>query len=81
MAIPKEDREAVLKLSIILRLAEALDSEHSQRISGMQVKVNGVSVKFTLRGCGDFLLERWSLSNRAADFQEVFGKQLVVVEA
>ncbi len=75
-----EDRELVTKLAGILRLADALDSEHASRISAFRLTRRKSTLTFSLRGQGDLLLERWALANKASLFEETFGMKVAVAE-
>src|SRR5208282_6526136 len=71
-------RQIVVKLAAILRLAEALDREHSNKVQ--QIKVINGKKKLTLhlRGQGGLLLEKWALSNNSRLFEKVYKKEVVV---
>lgn len=75
MLQPK-DRLVVTKLSAILRLADALDAEHGSKVTGVSIELKRPKLAIKLRGEGDLLLEKWSLSRKAALFEEVFGVKL-----
>jgi exopolyphosphatase/guanosine-5'-triphosphate,3'-diphosphate pyrophosphatase len=71
--LPK-DRQAVLKLSALLRLADGLDVSHTGRIEKIILKRedNGWQLKLS----DEMTLEKWALEKRKALFQEVFGVNL-----
>jgi exopolyphosphatase/guanosine-5'-triphosphate,3'-diphosphate pyrophosphatase len=71
--LPK-DRQAVLKLSALLRLADGLDVNRTGRIEQVTLKRgdNGWQLKLS----NDLMLEKWTLEKRKALFQEVFGVSL-----
>jgi exopolyphosphatase/guanosine-5'-triphosphate,3'-diphosphate pyrophosphatase len=75
-----EDRTIVTKLAALLRLADALDSEHSSRVSAFRVTRRRSTITFSLRGRGDLLLERWAITNKASLFEETFGCKVTVAE-
>ena len=68
----EEDREAVARLASILRLADALDREHLQRVSAVDVEVEEDAVILEVEGYGDLLLEHWAFRKRARMFEGVF---------
>jgi exopolyphosphatase/guanosine-5'-triphosphate,3'-diphosphate pyrophosphatase len=72
--LPK-DRQVVLKLSALLRLADGLDVSHIGRIEQVTLKrgENGWQLKLS----NDLMLEKWTIEKRKALFQEVFGVNLV----
>jgi exopolyphosphatase/guanosine-5'-triphosphate,3'-diphosphate pyrophosphatase len=67
------DQKRVLALAALLRLADALDREHSQRIQGITAELQPGKVVLRLEGKGDLLLEKWALRRKAPLFEKVFG--------
>ncbi len=72
VALKQADRDRVLKLAAILRLADALDREHAERVQAIRAARKDDSVLLSLDGSGDLLLEKWALARKAAMFEEVF---------
>ena len=72
MRLDEKNRERVIKLSAILRLADALDREHLQRIEAIRADLKGNVLELTITGRGDLLLERWALQRKAQFFQKTF---------
>lgn len=72
MRLEPRDRERVVKLSAILRLADSLDREHLQRVEAVRADLEGSVLELTITGRGDLLLERWSLQRKAQFFQKTF---------
>ncbi len=72
------DQRRVLTLAAILRLADALDREHSERVLSVTVEVQGGKVLLRLDGKGDLLLEKWALKRKSALFERVFERELRV---
>ena len=70
-ALPARDRVTVTKLASILRLADALDYEHSGKVHEIDVETNSRDVTLRLRGRGDLMLEKWALARKAALFESV----------
>jgi exopolyphosphatase/guanosine-5'-triphosphate,3'-diphosphate pyrophosphatase len=68
----------VSKLAALLRLADAMDTEHASKVRGFDVEYK--KPKFTLRldGEGDLLLEKWALTKKAQMFEEVFNVRFAV---
>jgi len=71
----QKDRQTVLKLSALLRLADCMDVSHTSRIEQVTLKreENGWQLKLP----DDLMLEKWAIEKRKALFQEVFGVNLV----
>lgn len=66
------DQERVVKLASILRLADALDREHAERVSGVSVERGEKEIVLHLEGVGDLLLEKWALARKSTLFESVF---------
>lgn len=77
-ALPMDDRERVVKLAALLRIADALDREHLQAVRGVTAKVAGRGKKLRLEidGDGDLLLERWALRRKADLFAATFAMEV-----
>ncbi|MHB2020692.1 MAG: Ppx/GppA phosphatase family protein [Candidatus Xenobia bacterium] len=73
-----KDRLGVTKLAALLRLADALDAEHGSKVQKLKAEFKRPRLVLHLEGDGDLLLEKWSLSRKAALFEEVFGIKLLV---
>ena len=71
--LPK-DRQVVLKLSALLRLADGLDVSHAGRIE--KVTLKSVEKGWQLKLSNDLMLEKWTIEKRKVLFQEVFGVNL-----
>jgi exopolyphosphatase/guanosine-5'-triphosphate,3'-diphosphate pyrophosphatase len=70
----QKDRQTVLKLSALLRLADSMDVSHTSRIVHVTLKreKNGWQLKLS----NGLMLEKWTIEKRKALFQEVFGVTL-----
>jgi exopolyphosphatase/guanosine-5'-triphosphate,3'-diphosphate pyrophosphatase len=86
-ATPREDhylfrdlddgaRTVVARLASILRLADALDREHLQRVSVVDVTFDGDAVVLEVEGHGDLLLEHWAFRKRAQMFEDIFRRSV-----
>lgn len=73
ISLPREDRITVMKLAAILRVADALDRNHSGRMAEVSFEKSGD--KFIIRSARnlDFSLERLSLADKGVLFEDVFG--------
>jgi exopolyphosphatase/guanosine-5'-triphosphate,3'-diphosphate pyrophosphatase len=70
--LDRRGRNAVRKLSAILRLADAFDREHLTKVREIQTRVNQSKVVLRARGDGDLALSLWTASRKADLFEEVF---------
>lgn len=78
LALDGNDRLVVNKLAAILRLTNALDAEHLQKVSGLRLVRNDRTWVVELEGAGDLTMERMAATARADMFAEVFGRPLVI---
>jgi exopolyphosphatase/guanosine-5'-triphosphate,3'-diphosphate pyrophosphatase len=81
MALDRQDRLIVNKLAAILRVANALDAEHAQKVRDVRILREGTSWTLELECTGDVTLERLVATARSDMFTETFGRQLVVQPA
>lgn len=84
MSVPKEQDENFTKLSTknrlivaklisIIRIADALDRSHKQKINLKTVKVKNKQLIIMGSSRSDTTLEEWNFKRKAEFFQEVFG--------
>jgi exopolyphosphatase/guanosine-5'-triphosphate,3'-diphosphate pyrophosphatase len=75
-----EPRERVLvsKLAAILRVADAMDHDHSGRVTGMRLQFKRPHFTLKMIGQGDLLLERWALLKKCDLFEKVFNVKFSV---
>ena len=81
MALDREARVVVNKLSAILRLANALDADHLQKVKDVRVVPEGDGWVLEADGAGDLTMERLAALARADFLTEVFGRTLQFREA
>jgi exopolyphosphatase/guanosine-5'-triphosphate,3'-diphosphate pyrophosphatase len=78
VALDRQDRLLVNKLAAILRVANALDAEHAQKVRDIRlVRRNGPWL-LELEGAGDLTMEQLAATARADMFMETFGRPLIV---
>jgi exopolyphosphatase/guanosine-5'-triphosphate,3'-diphosphate pyrophosphatase len=78
MALSPSRREIVLKLAVLLRLAEALDREHGSKVESFNFVIKRRKVILRLKGQGDLLLEKWALGFGSKFFEKVYKRKMVV---
>ena len=78
IALQREERILVLKMVAILRVADALDRGHSQRIKGITVEKKSETIVLHTEGNLDLSLELIGLDEKGGLFQDVFGYKIVV---
>jgi exopolyphosphatase/guanosine-5'-triphosphate,3'-diphosphate pyrophosphatase len=78
-SLPKDDRRLVSQLAALLRLADALDRRHSQRLREVRARIaEDGTVRLTLRSERDLRVEAHAAEEKADLFEEVFGRDLAV---
>jgi len=78
VALDRDDRLLVTKLAAILRLANALDAEHLQKVQDLHLLRGENSWILELESAGDVTMEQMAAKARTDMFAEVFGRQLVI---
>jgi exopolyphosphatase / guanosine-5'-triphosphate,3'-diphosphate pyrophosphatase len=68
-----ELRMIVNKLAAILRVADALDADHSQQIQILQCRKEEEEIRIIVTDAGDLRLARRSLALKGDLFQEIYG--------
>ena len=72
--LDREARIVISKLSAILRVADALDHSHSQRIEKIECKIKGEKLFLSVANVEDLSLEQLAMSDKGALFEDIFGK-------
>jgi exopolyphosphatase/guanosine-5'-triphosphate,3'-diphosphate pyrophosphatase len=85
IALQREERILVLKMASILRVADALDRGHSQRIGDLKLERRNETVVLRAEddsgiagGVVDLSSERVGLEEKAGMFQDVFGYKVIL---
>jgi exopolyphosphatase/guanosine-5'-triphosphate,3'-diphosphate pyrophosphatase len=74
----KDDRALVARLASILRLADALDRRHSQRLREVRCRFTDEGMRLNLRSDRDLMVEAHAAEEKADLFEEVFGCEVNV---
>jgi exopolyphosphatase/guanosine-5'-triphosphate,3'-diphosphate pyrophosphatase len=80
-ALDRDSRIVVNKLSAILRLANALDADHLQKVKDVRVIPEDSDWYLEVEGAGDLTMERLASLARADYMTEVFGRKILFREA
>jgi exopolyphosphatase/guanosine-5'-triphosphate,3'-diphosphate pyrophosphatase len=78
ISLSREDRIRVLKLSAILRVADALDRGHNQRIESISAEIREDEIILHCDCRAESSSEKLALSVKADLFEEVFGMDVVL---
>jgi exopolyphosphatase/guanosine-5'-triphosphate,3'-diphosphate pyrophosphatase len=81
LALDRQDRLIVNKLSAILRVANALDAEHQQKVKDVRIVRLDKVWQLEVDGVGDLTMEHMAATSRADMFPETFGRELVIRRA
>jgi exopolyphosphatase/guanosine-5'-triphosphate,3'-diphosphate pyrophosphatase len=78
VALDRNDRLIVNKLAAILRVANALDAEHLQKVRDLRLLRRDKAWILEIEGAGDLTMELLASTARADLFVETFGRELVI---
>lgn len=80
-ALSTDDRIRVSKLSALLRVADALERTHAQRVDQLEIRREPGHLRIRLPGLADAAVERLAMASKADLFEQVFGLSVVIDEA
>lgn len=73
MALPEAERLHIAKLAAILRLANALDTGHMQKIGIHEVQTSADQLTLVVTSSRDIILEQWAVARSGQLFRTVYG--------
>lgn len=76
--IDKESYIKIAKMTAILRLANAMDRSHCQKVKGIKTVLKDRELQMVMDSSQDISLELGLLQDKVAFFEEVFGIRLVI---
>jgi exopolyphosphatase/guanosine-5'-triphosphate,3'-diphosphate pyrophosphatase len=79
-ALSTDDRIRVSKLAALLRVADALERTHAQRVSQIEIRRDSGKLRLRLPGLADAAVERLAMASKADLFEQVFGLHVVIDE-
>ncbi|MBL9113956.1 MAG: HD domain-containing protein [Verrucomicrobiaceae bacterium] len=79
--LSRDERMVVFKLAAILRLADALDRTHSQRIRSVTLRTKGNRLLITTTGVSDSAIEQAAINGKCDLFREIFGYEIFLTKA
>jgi exopolyphosphatase/guanosine-5'-triphosphate,3'-diphosphate pyrophosphatase len=81
-ALSPEERNALLMMIPILRLADNLDRSPEHRIRGVDCRLrDGGAVTLQVRATGDIDLEQWAAERAGQAFQQIYNRPISLVRA
>lgn len=72
------DRMVILKLTAILRIADALDRGHIQKFSDFTIKIQQNNLIIHTKNSKNAVLEKIALNEKAGMFESVFGYKVIL---
>ena len=76
--IDRESYIKIAKMTAILRLANAMDRSHCQKVKGIKTVLKDRELQMVMDSSQDISLELGLLQDKVAFFEEVFGIRLVI---
>lgn len=78
--LDRDERARVRALAAMLRIADALDREHRQKIKGVSASTLGGKLRLELDSERRHALETWTVTRKAELFRAVFDLEVEIVE-
>ncbi len=79
LMLPRSDRMTILKLTAILRIADALDRGHIQKFSDLSIKIQQNSLVISTKNSSNTVLEKIALSEKSGMFESIFGYKVILL--
>ncbi|WP_239255061.1 Ppx/GppA phosphatase family protein [Listeria ilorinensis] len=70
----------IAKLTAILRIADALDDSHQQKVERIAVSLKKEQLQISVWANDDLMLEKWTFNEKAEFFAEVYGLKPQIIE-
>ncbi len=78
MALPEAEKLHISKLAAILRLANAMDTGHQQKIRDLEIQIDARKLTLVVSSNRDTMLEQWSIARSGQLFHTVYGLSPVI---
>ncbi len=79
--LDRHTRILIAKLAAILRVADALDRSHTQRVDHHSISIQDSTITLSVDGLDDLSLEQISLDQKGRLFQDTYGLELILAPA
>ena len=79
-ALHTDDRIRVCKLAALLRVADALERTHAQRVSQIEIRREPGKLRLRLPGLADAAVERLAMASKGDLFEQIFGLTVIIDE-
>lgn len=77
--LPRSDRMMILKLTAILRIADAMDRGHIQKFSDFSIKIQKNIMYLQTNTSNNTVLEKIAMSEKAGMFESIFGYKVILL--
>ena len=77
--LSKPQKVVAAKLAALIRLADAIDRSHRQKVSDCEIAVKGDEVHIMVTSREDLSLEEWTFADKAEFFQDVYGIKPILI--
>ena len=77
--LPHSDRMIILKLTAILRIADALDRSHQQKFKNLIISKQDDTLIISDKSEHSIVLEKYALSEKANVFEYIFGYKIILM--
>lgn len=78
--LTREERMIVFKLAALLRIADALDRSHAQRIKSIVLRAEGSRLTVITPGIEDTTIEQIAINSKCDIFREIYGYDVVLAQ-
>ncbi|MBL9132247.1 MAG: HD domain-containing protein [Verrucomicrobiaceae bacterium] len=79
--LSREDRMIVLKLAALLRIADALDRSHAQRVKSITLRPEGSRLRILTHGVDDNTIEQIAIDSKCDLFREIYGYEITLAKS
>ena len=79
LMLPRSDRMTILKLTAILRIADAMDRGHIQKFSDFSIKIQQNTMYIQTKKSKNTVLEKIAMSEKSGMFESVFGYKVILL--
>ena len=77
--LPRSDRMTILKLTAILRIADAMDRGHIQQFSDFKIEIRQNTMYIKTINTKNTVLEKIAMSEKSGMFESVFGYKVILL--
>lgn len=77
--LPRAERMTILKLTAIIRVADALDRSHSQKLNDLSFHISNDTLTIKTKNHQNISLEKVALSQKGDFFESIFGLKIILI--